>query len=60
MLEIFQFAISGFWVFAGSTLFFCSGVMSIGWGGEVSDLMTYSRLSKLTVKFYKLVDINKW
>ncbi|MEZ9549407.1 hypothetical protein, partial [Vibrio crassostreae] len=31
MLEIFQFITSGFWVFVGCTLFFCSGVRSIGW-----------------------------
>lgn len=31
MLEFFQFITSDLWVFAGSTIFFCSGTMSIGW-----------------------------
>ncbi|SJL83943.1 hypothetical protein VPAL9027_01922 [Vibrio palustris] len=31
MLEILQYATSGFWVLIGSTIFSCSVLVSIGW-----------------------------
>jgi hypothetical protein len=31
MLEILQYVTSGLWVFIGSTIFVCCGIISIGW-----------------------------